>query len=101
MRRFLRGTWFRVFLLWSVLIAALALPMWPKAVTPREPCNYAGAVAPDNGLPTCPPDDANYEAIGVSLLIVLWVAGAVVWLTAFAAAWLWRRQARGKQPAPS
>ena len=97
----MRGPWFRAFLVWSVLFAVLALSLWPAASTPRPLCNPPGAVAPDNVLPTCPPDDANYAAIGLSLLTLLWVAGAVVWLMAFGAAWFGRRRRRETEPAPS
>ena len=101
MRRSVRNPWFRALLLWSIVIAALVLPLWPAASTPLPACNYAGGPALENGLPTCPPDNANYEAIGASLLVLLWLAGVMVGLMAFALAWFFRWGTRGEKPAPS
>lgn len=94
MRRLLQSPWFRALLIWTVVIAVLVVPLWPAASTPFPACNYPGAVAPDNGLATCPPDNANYEAIGVSLLVLLWLAGVLVGFIAFALSRFlrWRRR---------
>ena len=62
------------------------MPLWPAATTPFAPCAWPGVAAPDPALPPCPPDDANYEAIGVFLLLVLWAVGVVVLVVAFAVA---------------
>jgi len=67
-----------------------------------SPCNYQGAGNQDPALPTCPPDNANYAAIGMSLLIVLWLAGVVVALIALGTSWLvrWRKERASSPPAP-
>jgi hypothetical protein len=93
MRRILRNPWSRALLIWSFMFALLVMPLWPAASTPLPACNYPGAVGPDNGLPTCPPDNANYEAIGISLLVLLWLAGVFVGFIAFALS----RFLRGRQ----
>lgn len=84
MRRLLRSGWIRAFLVWTAIIAVLIVPMWPAATTAFPPCNSGGATSPDPALPTCPPDNANYEAIGVFLYAVLWLIGAIIMLVAFA-----------------
>lgn len=94
MRRLLRSRWFWALLIWTAVIAVLGVPLWPAASTPLPPCNYPGAIAPENGLPTCPPDNANYEAIAVSLLVLLWLAVVLMGLIAFALSRFmrWRRR---------
>ena len=84
MRRLFRSPWFRVLLIWTAIVAALVISLLPEAMTPFPPCNYHGVVNPDPALRTCPPDNANYAAAGVSLLILLWLAVASIGLTAFA-----------------
>ena len=80
MRNLLRSPWIRAFLLWTAIIAILVVPLWPAATTPFAPCVSPGEVSPDPALLPCPPDDANYEGIGIFLLLVLWTAGVVILL---------------------
>ena len=83
MRRLLRNRWLVVLLVWTAFIAIPVVQLWPAANTPPPACNYQGSGIQDPALPPCPPDDANYEAIGMSLLIVLWLAGVIIGLSAF------------------
>ena len=78
------------------MVAVLVIPLLPEAMTPFPPCNYHGVVNPNPALPTCPLDSANYAAIGLSLLVLLWLAVASIGLTAFALTRLvrWLRQQR-------
>lgn len=78
------------------MLAVLVVPLWPAATTPFPPCNYPGAVNPDNRLATCPPDNANYEAIALSLLVLLWLAVVLIGLISFALARFvrWRTRQR-------
>ena len=78
MRGLLRSPWLRAFLLWTALIAIMIVPLWPAATTPFAPCALHGAAFPDPALPPCPPDNANYEGIGIFLLLLLWVGGVVI-----------------------
>ncbi len=98
MRRLLRSPWIRVFLLWTAVIAVLAAPLVPAAATPLPRCAPNSASNPDPALPPCPPDDANYAAIGVFLLVVLWLAVGALLLIAFAGScvgrWIVRRHRR-------
>ncbi len=84
MRRLIQSSWFRALLIWTAIVAVLVIPLLPEALTPLPPCNYHGAVNQDPALPTCPPDNANYVAIGMSLLVLLWLAVASIGLIAFA-----------------
>ena len=84
MRRLFRSPWFRALLIWTAIVAVLVISLLPEAMTPFPPCTYHGVVNPDPALPTCPPDYANYGTIGVSLLVLLWLAVASIGLTAFA-----------------
>jgi hypothetical protein len=96
-RRLLGSRWVRAFVIWTALIAVLIVPLWPAASAPFPPCAYQGAANQDTGLPPCPPDNANYEAIGVFLLILLWSSGIVILLLAFALARVarWHGDRRG------
>jgi hypothetical protein len=82
MRRLFRNRWLVVLLIWTAFLAVPAVQLWPAANTPTPPCNYHGSGVQDPALQTCPPDGANYEAIGMSLLVVLWLAGVTIGLTA-------------------
>ena len=93
MRRLLQSRWLRALLAWTAFIAVPVVLLWPTATAPFPPCNYQGAGNPDPTVPTCPPDNANYDAIGVSLLTLLWLAGISVGLMAFAISWF---RSRGK-----
>jgi hypothetical protein len=90
-RNLLRSPWIRAFLLWTALIAILVVPLWPAATTPFAPCVGPGEASPDPALPPCPPDDANYEGIGIFLLLVLWIAGVVILFVGFVIARVARR----------
>jgi hypothetical protein len=83
-------------LIWTAMVAVLVIPLLPEAMTRFPPCNYHGVVNPDPALPTCPPDSANYAAIGLWLLVVLWLAVASIGLAAFALTRFvrWLRQQR-------
>jgi hypothetical protein len=96
MRRLFQSPWFRALLIWTAIVAVLVIPLLPEAMTPFPPCNYHGAVNQDPGLPTCPPDNANYGAIGLALLVLLWLAVASIGLIAFAVTRFlrWRMQQR-------
>ena len=94
MRRLFRSRWLWVLLIWTAFIAVPVVQLWPAANAPLPPCNYQGLGNEENGLLTCPPDNANYEAIGMSLLILLWLAGIVIGLIAFAISRFVRRQGR-------
>jgi Trk-type K+ transport system membrane component len=83
-RRFFRSRWTLAFLTWTALIAVQVIPLWPAATAPFPPCVYQGADRPDPSLPVCPPDNANYEAIGVFLLLLVWLGGIGVLFVAFA-----------------
>ena len=96
MRRLPRRRGLLVLLIWTAFIAVPVVQLWPAANTPSSPCNYQGAGNQDPALPTCPPDDANYGAIGMSLLILLWLAGVVIGLVALGMS---RVLSRSKQPA--
>lgn len=87
-----------VLLIWTAFIAVPVVQLWPAANTTSPPCNYQGAGNQDPALPTCPPDDANYEAIGMSLLILLWLAGIVIGLIAVGVSWFVRRRTQASQP---
>lgn len=91
MRRVFRNPWLRALLIWTAIIAALVISLLPEAITPFPPCNYHGVINPDPSLATCPPDSANYEAIGASLLVLLWLAVVSIGLTAFALTRVLRR----------
>ena len=82
MRRLLRNRWLVVLVIWTAFLAVPAVQLWPAANTPTPPCNYHGSGIQDPALPPCPPDGANYEAIGLSLLVVLWLAGVIIGLGA-------------------
>ena len=84
MRGALRSPWFRALLILTAVVAVLVIPLLPEAMTPLPPCNYHVDTNPDPALPTCPPDNANYGAIGVSLLLLLWLAAVSVGLIPFA-----------------
>jgi hypothetical protein len=96
MRGLFRNPWLRALLIWTAILAALVISLLPEAMTPFPPCNYRGVVNPDPALPACPPDDANYGAIGASLLVLLWLAGGSIGLIAFALTRFlrWRAQQR-------
>jgi hypothetical protein len=83
MKRMFGSGWLRAFVIWTALIVVLTVPFWSAATTPSRPCAYPGAVNQDATLPPCPPDDANYEAIGIGLLVLLWFGGTAVLLVAF------------------
>lgn len=83
-RRLLRNRSLVVLLIWTAFIAIPVVQLWPAASTLLPPCNYHGSGIQDPALPPCPPDGANYEAIGVSLLVVLWLAGLTIGLSALA-----------------
>ena len=91
MRGFLPNPWFRALLILTAVVAVLAIPLLPEAMTPLPPCNYHEDPNPDPALPSCPPDNANYAAIGVFLLVLVWLAVASVGLIAFALTRLLRR----------
>jgi hypothetical protein len=91
-RRLLRRRGLLVLLIWTAFIAVPVVQLWPAANTPSPPCNHQGAANQDPALPPCPPDEVNYEGIGVSLLILLWLAGVVIGLTAVGTSWLVRRR---------
>lgn len=95
MGRLFRNPWLRALLIWTAILAVLVISLLPEAMTPLPPCNYHGVVNPDPALPTCPPDAANYGVIGVSLLVLLWLAGGSIGLIAFALTRFlrWRQQA--------
>ena len=82
MRRLLRNRWLVVLLIWTAFLAVPAVQLWPAANTPTPACNYHGSGIQDPALPPCAPDDANYDAIGMSLLVVLWLAGVTIGLSA-------------------
>ncbi|HYI66951.1 MAG TPA: hypothetical protein VEW95_08525 [Candidatus Limnocylindrales bacterium] len=84
MRRLLRNRWLVVLVIWTAFLAIPAVQLWPAANTPAPACNYHGSGIQDPALPPCPPDGANYEAIGLSLLVVLWLAGVTIGLGALA-----------------
>jgi hypothetical protein len=91
-----------VLLIWTAFLAIPVVQLWPEATAPSPLCNSQGAGNQDPALPTCPPDNANYEAIGISLLIVLWLAGVVVALIALGISWLarWRKERAPTPPVP-
>lgn len=90
MARLFRNPWL---LIWTAVLAVLVISLLAQAMTPLPPCNYHGVVNPDPALPTCPPDNANYGAIGASLLVVVWLAAGGIGLIAFTLArLLWRAQ---------
>ena len=91
---FLRSPWFRALLLLTAAVAVMVLPLLPEAMTPFPPCDYHGITNPDPALPTCPPDNANYAAIGASLLVLLWLVAVSIGLIAFALTRLLRRHGR-------
>ncbi len=95
MGRLFRNPWLRALLIWTAILAVPVISLLPEAMTPLPPCNHHGVVNPDPTLPTCPPDDANYEAIGASLLVLLWLAVASIGLAAFVLTRFlrWRQQA--------
>ena len=92
MRRLLRNRWLVVLVIWTAFLAVPAVQLWPAANAPTAPCNYHGSGVQDPALPPCPPDGANYEAIGLSLLIVLWLGGVIIGLAVFGIARLVRRR---------
>ena len=92
MASLLRNPWLRALLIWTAIVAVLVISLLPDAMTPFPPCNYHGVINPDPSLPTCPPDSANYAAIGASLLVMLWLAVVSIGLTAFAMTRLLRRR---------
>ena len=94
MGRLIRNPWLQALLIWTAILAVLVIPLLPDAMTPLPPCNYHGVVNPDPALPTCPPDDANYAAIGAWLLALLWLAGGLIGLVAFGLTRLVRRLAQ-------
>ncbi len=94
MRRLIWGRWLWVLLIWTSFIAVPMVLLWPAATAQPSACNYQGAVNQDPALPTCPPDNANYEAILMSLLILLWLAGTVIGLGAVAISRFVRRRER-------
>jgi hypothetical protein len=81
-------------LIWTAFIAVPVVLLWPAANAPLAPCNYRGAGNQDPALPTCPPDNANYEAVLMSLLIVVWLAGIVIGLALLAISRFLRRRER-------
>jgi hypothetical protein len=100
MRGVLRSPWFRALLILTAAVAVLVIPLLPEAMTPLPPCNYHEATNPDPALPTCPPDNANYGAIGVALLILLWLVAASVGLIAFALTRFLRTRYRPRRSPP-
>jgi hypothetical protein len=84
MGRLIRNPWLRALLIWTTILAVPIILLLPDALAPLPPCNYQGVVNPDPALPTCPPDYANYAAIGASLLALLWLAGGLIGLVGFA-----------------
>jgi hypothetical protein len=98
MNRLFRNPWLRALLIWTVIVAALVIPLLPEAMTPLPPCNYREVINPDPALPPCPMDDANYAAIGVALLVLLWLVVAVIGLSAFALTRFLRRRPRKPRP---
>lgn len=98
MRSLLRRRGLLVLLIWTALIAVPVVQLRPAANTPSPPCNYQGAGNQGPALPTCPPDDANYEAIGMSLLILLWLAGVIIGLIAMGISWFVRWRNRAPRP---
>jgi hypothetical protein len=99
-RRLIRRRWFVVLLVWTAFLAIPLVQLWPEATATLPPCNYHGAANQDPALPPCPPDDANYEAIGVSLLIVVWLVGVVIGTIALGISWLVRRRKERASPLP-
>ena len=94
MRRVFRNPWLRALLIWTGIVAVLVISLLPDAMTPFPPCNYHGVTNPDPSLPTCPPDSANYGAIGASLLVLVWLAAFLIGLTLFALTRILRRPRR-------
>ncbi len=94
MSHLFRNPWLRALLIWTAIVAAVVISLLPEATTPLPPCNYREVINPDPALPFCPPDNANYAAIGVSLLVLLWLAVAAIGLIAFALPRFLRRRPR-------
>jgi hypothetical protein len=99
-RRLVRNRLIWVLLIWTVFIAVPIVLLWPAANAPLPPCNYPGGGAQDPALPTCPPDNANYEAILMSLLVLVWLAGIVCGLISLGISRFLRRRERPLRRTP-
>lgn len=95
MLRLLHSRWLWALVLWTALIAVQVVLLAPGASAPRPACNYAGGVALDPSLPTCPPDDFNDAAVSALLLVFIWLAGVGVGLLALAISRFVLRSSRG------
>jgi hypothetical protein len=93
-RRWLGSRWIQVALIWTGLLLLLIAASWPAATTPIAPCGYQGDPNRDPRLPVCPMDAVNYAGVVVVLLMLLWIVGLLVLVSAYAVSRLARDSRR-------